>query len=107
MIQHKNDINSNEYGRLALDFLRKKYKTFIRFDYTAVRNEWDSLKPALSDFINTLSINYSMKDFWKNFVLLKMTTTNLFNDQHKNILILLNVYLISPTNSAECERGVC
>jgi hypothetical protein len=107
LIQHKNNLNSNEYGRFALDYLRKKYKNFPGFDYTVVRNEWDSLKPALSDFINTLSNSFLVKEFWKNFVLLKTTTNNLFPDQHKNILILLNIYLISPTNSVECERGVC
>ncbi len=28
-----------------------------------------------------------------------------FRDRCKNILILLSIYLISPVNSAECERG--
>ncbi|CAF2752095.1 unnamed protein product [Rotaria sp. Silwood2] len=105
LIQHKNDISSTEYGRGAIDFLRKKYKNFVGFDSTSVRNEWDSLKPALSNYINSLPSDYAVKEFWKSFILLKQTTNSLFNDQYKNIFLLLNIYLISPTNSVECERG--
>ncbi len=107
LIQHKKNISSTEYGRGAIDFLRKKYKNFVGFDSTSVRNEWDSLKPALSDYVNTLPTDCAAKEFWKSFLLLKQTTNILFDDHHKNILLLLNIYLISPTNSAECERGVC
>ncbi|CAF4257995.1 unnamed protein product [Rotaria sp. Silwood2] len=40
------------------------------------------------------------------FIALKITTNSNFLSQHKNILLLLfNIYLISPTNSAECETG--
>lgn len=107
LIQHKKDITSNEYGRSALDFLRKKYKTLVGFDPNAVRNEWESLKASFIDYANNLPPNCSVKEFWKNLVKLKQSTNCFFDDQHKNILLLLNVYLISPTNSAECERGVC
>jgi hypothetical protein len=107
LIQHKKDLASNEYGRSALDLLRKKYKKFLGFDSTAVRNEWESFKASLNDYATNLPPNCPVKEFWKNLVKLKQSTNCFFADQHKNILLLLNVYLISPTNSAECERGVC
>ena len=106
LIQHKNKINSNEFGRSALTFLRKKYKNLLGFDHTSVGNEWESMKVSLHDYVNNLSTNNSVKMFWKNFILLKQSTISLFREQYKNISILLNVFLISPTNSAECERGV-
>jgi hypothetical protein len=107
LIHHKKDISSPEYGRTAIDFLRKKYKRFISFDFNFAHNEWDSIKPGLSDYVHNLSTDCAVKEFWKNFILLKQTTNTLFDQQYKNILLLLDIYLISPTNSAECERGVC
>ncbi|CAF2991799.1 unnamed protein product [Rotaria sp. Silwood2] len=105
LFQHKKDINSNEYGRSALDFLRKKYKNFVDFDFNSVRNEWESLKASLYDYVNSLPTDYSVKDFWKSYILQKQLMNNGFYYEFKNILLLLNVYLISPTNSTECERG--
>lgn len=106
LIRHKQEIDSNEYGRSALASLRKKYKDLKGFDSTAVIIEWESLKPGLSDFTNSLRTGQSMACFWKDFILFKQSINSLFNDEFKNILVLLDVYLVSPTNSAECERGV-
>ena len=72
-----------------------------------MKNEWESFKPVLSDFIQNLPLNNSEKLFWKDFVTLKQSINSLFTEEFKNVLFLLNIYLISPTNSAECERGVC
>ena len=107
LITNKNKLDSIEYGRFHLNFLREKYKNFPNFDSNGVRNEWESLKPVLSDFIQTSLSDCSDKLFWKNFIILKQSINNLFIEEYKNILLLLNIYLISPTNSAECERGVC
>jgi hypothetical protein len=107
LIEHKNDIVSNAYGRSSFDFLRKKYKNFPGFDINSVRNEWESLKTSLIDFINCTTADCSSKMFWKNFLLLKQSLNSEYRDHHKNILSLVYIYLISPTNSTECERGVC
>ncbi|CAF4940045.1 unnamed protein product, partial [Rotaria socialis] len=107
LVQHKEQISSNEYGRSALNVLRKKYKNFTDFDFNSVRNEWESFKASLYDYVNSLSTDYPVKDFWKSFILQKQSINNVFCREFKNILLLLNVYLISPTNSTECERGVC
>ena len=106
LIRHKQEIDSNQYGRSALTSVRNKYKDLKGFDFFAVIIEWQSLRPGLSDFTNCLRTGQSMASFWKDFILLKQSTNSLFNDEFKNILVLLGVYLISPTNSAEYERGV-
>ena len=77
------------------------------FDINSVRNEWESLKTSLIDYIACMTADYSSKAFWKNFLLLKQSLDSQYHDQHKNILLLVYIYLISPTNSTECERGVC
>ncbi|CAF1285725.1 unnamed protein product [Rotaria sordida] len=105
LIKNKRNISCLDYGRSELDFLRQKYNKFPNFDSNIVRNEWESLKQPLSYFANTFSTVQSTQTFWKDFIALKVTTTSNFLSQHKNILLLLNIYLISPTNSAECERG--
>jgi hypothetical protein len=107
LIKNKNKLDSTEYGRRSLDILRKKYQNLPDFDCNLVRNEWESLKPIIFDYIQSFPSDLSEKLFWKNLITLKMSTNNLFIEEYKNILLLLNVYLISPTNSAECERGVC
>ncbi|CAF4969970.1 unnamed protein product [Rotaria sp. Silwood1] len=84
LLTNKKNIGCLNYGRAELDFLRQKYKKFPGFDSNIVRNEWESFKQSLSDFTTTNS------DFLR---------------QYNNILFLMNIYLISPTNSAECERG--
>ena len=107
LIKNKNKLDSTEYGRRNLDILRKKYRNLPGFDCNSVRNEWESLKPIIFDYIQSFSSDPSQKLSWKNLINLKTSTNNLFIDEYKNILLLLNVYLISPTNSVECERGVC
>ncbi|CAF3165477.1 unnamed protein product [Rotaria sp. Silwood2] len=105
LIKNKNELDSIEYGRGSLDTLRKKYKNLPDFDYNLVRNEWESFKPILFDYIQNISYEVSEQQFWKNFITFKLSTNNSFIDEYKDILILLNVYLIYPTNSVECERG--
>ena len=107
LIMNKKSVGGLDYGRSELDFLRQKYKNFPSFDCNIVRNEWESFKQPLHDFLDNVSINQFKNRFWKDFILLKTTTNSRFLSQYKNILLLLNVYLISPTNNAECERGVC
>ena len=106
LIEHKKDLRSADYGRSAVLFLKKKYQTLPNFDSNDVMHEWSSLKTSLSEFISHLSSSYPIKEFWKNFLTLKEIKDNSFRHNHKNILILMFTYLISPTNSAECERGV-
>lgn len=106
LIEHKNDLSSTAYGRSSLIFLRKKYKNFPGFDDNSVRNEWESLKASLIDYIDCMPTNCSPETFWKNFLLLKQSSNSQYYEHHKNILLLFYIYLISPTNSTECERGV-
>jgi hypothetical protein len=106
LLEHKKDIDSPEYGRLALDFLRNKYKNLIGFDSNAVQIEWESLKQSLSGFIDIHLALKNEEPFWQQFLLHKRSTSDRFLDENKNVLLLLSIYLISPTNSAECERGV-
>lgn len=106
LIEHKNDIDSPEYGRSALDFLRNKYKSLVGFDSNAVQIEWESLKQSLYNFIDISPTLEKDASFWQEFLLFKKSTTDRFLDDNKNVLCLLGIHLISPTNSAECERGV-
>ena len=79
---------------------------FPGFDSNAVIHEWESIKQCVSEFINNSSSVATEPLFWKTFIGLKQAIDNNFVHQYKNILILLNIYLIAPTNSAEYERGV-
>ena len=106
LLKNIKKLDSAEYGRSQLDCLRRKYKNFPEFDSNAVRNEWESFKIPLTDYLRTFSSDASEKMFWKNFIMLKKSSNSLFLEEYKNILILLNIYLILPTNSVECERGV-
>ncbi|CAF3984796.1 unnamed protein product, partial [Adineta steineri] len=105
LLKNSKKLDSVEYGRSQLVCLRQKYKNFPGFDCNAVRNEWESFKQPLLNFIQTFSSDCSEKLFWKKFITLKQSTNSLFLEEYKSILILLSIYLISPTNSAECERG--
>ena len=107
LIEHKKEITSNTYGRSSLDFLRKRHQYFEGFDFTSVLNKWLSVKVSLIDYIKTVSHDYSPMEFWKNFLLLKQSVNSSYRHQHKKILLLMHIYLISPTNATECERGVC
>lgn len=106
LIEHKKDIASPDYGRSSLGFLRDKYKGLREFDSNAVRSEWETLKPTLADFVNTSATVGTQEGFWNQFLLLRQSLSDQFLGENQNILLLLSIYLISPTNSAECERGV-
>lgn len=106
LVKHKEDIDSPEYGRSQLDFIRNKYKNIIGFDSNAVQIEWESLKNPLKDFIDIFTRSNQKEKFWEQFLLHQKSASTHFLDENKNILLLLSIYLISPTNSAECERGV-
>jgi hypothetical protein len=104
---HKNEhrVRQPGYGREQLAFLSKKYNLLDGFDPHKVVTEWESLRPSLISYIPVDGKTSSRKLFWKNFILVQQSISISFTDDYKNILLLLNVYLISPTNSAECERG--
>jgi hypothetical protein len=101
LIEHKKYIVSPDYGRSALGFLRDKYKGLGEFDSNAVRSEWETLKPTLVDFINTSPTIGTHARFWNQFLLLKQSLNDQFLRENQNILLLLSIYLISPTNSAD------
>ncbi|CAF1648070.1 unnamed protein product [Adineta ricciae] len=104
---HKNEqrVRQVGYGREQLAVLSKKYHLLDSFDSQKVATEWESLRPSLISYIAVDGKTCSRKLFWKEFILLQQSIhTNFIND-YKNIILLLNIYLISPTNSAECERG--
>ncbi|CAF4004026.1 unnamed protein product [Rotaria sp. Silwood2] len=105
LIEHKKDIDCPTYGRQELDFIRNKYKDLLGFDFYAVQNEWELLKRSLSHFLGRSSATDLQETFWQQFLLLQQSINSQFLSENKNILFLLNIYLISPTNSAECERG--
>ncbi|CAF1426981.1 unnamed protein product [Rotaria magnacalcarata] len=98
-------FNEATYGRQELQYLRQKYQNLSGFDSKNVQMEWESFKPLMVNFIGNKFSNASPAKFWKNFIELKTTTNERFSEEFKNILILLSIYLISPLNSAECERG--
>jgi hypothetical protein len=89
-----------------LDFIRNKYKDFPGFDTDAVRSEWEMLKRSLSEFLDRPSSIDLQETFWQQFMLLKESVNSRFLEENKNLLTLLSIYLIAPTNSVECERGV-
>lgn len=69
------------------------------------RIEWEKMKVLLNQFVLNNQDKNSQRTFWKYFILWKETLDSSFHERYKNVLILLSVYLISPLNSAECERG--
>ena len=101
---HKDIVDQPEYGRVGLNYLREKYKNLPLFDKTAVQAEWELIKISLAEFLKS-SLIHARKTFWKAFVLLKQSTNEHFVKQYENILALLSIYLLSASNSAECERG--
>ncbi|CAF3570543.1 unnamed protein product [Rotaria sp. Silwood1] len=106
LIEHKKDVDSPDYGRPELDFIRNKYKDFPGLDTDAVRSEWETLKPSLCEFLDSPSSIDLKETFWQQFLLLKQAINSRFLEENKNLLALLSIYLIVPTNSVECERGV-
>jgi hypothetical protein len=69
------------------------------------RIEWEKIKVSLNEFVSNNQEKNSRRIFWKSFILWKEKIDSSFREQYKNILILLSIYLISPINSTECERG--
>ena len=103
--ENKHILQDATYGRAELEFLRRKYNDLPSFDSAHVPMEWESLKPLIATFIQIPTNSRSPRGFWKEFIQLKHATHERFIHQFENILILISIYLISPTNSAECERG--
>jgi hypothetical protein len=105
LIKNRNEVAKSSYGRQELDFLRIKYQNLKGFDIDQCKSEWENIKIALSEFTFNNQEKTSRRIFWKFFILWKEALDDSFHERYKNILILLSVYLISPLNSAECERG--
>lgn len=105
LLQNKSEVGKPGYGRQELDFLRIKYQHLNGFNMERRRIEWEKIKVSLNEFVSNNQEKNSRRIFWKSFILWKETIESSFHEQYKNILILLSIYLISPINSAECERG--
>ncbi|CAF3750395.1 unnamed protein product [Rotaria socialis] len=105
LIEHKADIDSPNYGRAELDSIRNKYQDFPGIDTKAVGSEWEKLKPPLSEFMDRSSSKNLQETFWQQFLLLKQSVNSRFLEENTNLLALLSIYLIAPTNSTECDRG--
>jgi len=105
LLQNKSEVGKPGYGRQELDFLRIKYQHLNGFNMERCRIEWEEIKVSLNEFVSNNQEKNSRRIFWKSFILWKETIESSFREQYKNILILLSIYLISPINSAECERG--
>ncbi|CAF4322955.1 unnamed protein product [Rotaria sp. Silwood2] len=95
----------SNYGRQELEYIRTKYRNLSGFNLDKCRNEWKTLKISLNDFVCINEQQKFRRIFWKSFISWKEAIDGSFHGQYKNILILLSIYLISPFNSAERERG--
>ena len=84
LMVHKDIVDQPEYGRVALNYLREKYKNLPLFDKTAVQAEWELIKISLGEFLKS-SLIHARKTFWKAFVLLKQSTNEHFVKQYENI----------------------
>jgi hypothetical protein len=93
------------YGRDQLNSLSKRYRSLVGFDSLNVINEWESMRPSLASYISMEGRKCPRKEFWKEFIVVQQVICNSFIDDYRNVMLLMNTYLISPTNSAECERG--
>lgn len=105
LIKNNSEVAKSNYGRQELDYLRMKYKNLKGFDMNQCKIEWEKMKISLSEFAFNNKLKNSRKVFWKSFFLWKEAIDSSFYKHYENILILLSIYLISPINSAECERG--
>ncbi|CAF0982909.1 unnamed protein product [Rotaria sp. Silwood1] len=105
LINNKDDVMKSNYGRQELEYICTKYRNLSGFNMNKCRNEWETLKISLSDFVRIKEQQKSRRIFWKSFISWKEAINDSFHEQYKNILILLSIYLISPLNSAEYERG--
>ena len=105
LLQNKSEVGKPGYGRQELDFLQIEYQYLNGFNMEQCRIEWEKIKVSLNEFVSNNQEKNSRRIFWKSFILWKETIESSFREQYKNIFILLSIYLISPINSAECERG--
>ncbi|CAF0838331.1 unnamed protein product [Rotaria sordida] len=105
LIQNKDQVSKSNYGRQELEYLLYKYKNLTGFNISQCRNEWEIIKISLSEFVSNNQQQNSRRKFWKSFIIWKEAIDDSFRERHKNLLILLSIYLISPINSCECERG--
>ena len=103
--RHEQRVRQIGYGREQVNFLSRRYNQLDGFDSHKAATEWESLRPSLISYISIDSKTDSRKLFWKEFTLLQRSISMNFDDDYKNVMLLVNVYLVSPTNSAECERG--
>jgi hypothetical protein len=103
--ENQHCLDQATYGHLELNYLRQKYEKFPDFNAANVHVEWESFKPLLINFISIQTDNTPPATFWRTFIQLKLVTHEQFAEKFKNILILLGIFLISPLNAAECERG--
>ncbi len=105
LINSKNEVMKSSYGRQELEYIRTKYVTLSGFNMNECRNEWENLKISLSEYVCVNQQQKSRRTFWKSFISWREVMDDSFHARYSNILILLSIYLISPLNSAECERG--
>ena len=105
LINCKNEVMKSIYGRQELEYIRTKYMTLNGFDMNQCRNEWENFKIPLGEYISVNQQQKSRRIFWKSFISWRELIDDSFHVRYSNILILLSIYLISPLNSAECERG--
>ncbi|CAF4346814.1 unnamed protein product [Rotaria sp. Silwood2] len=105
LINNKDEVMKSNYGRQELEYIRTKYRNLSGFNLDKCRNEWKTLKISLNDFVCINEQQKFRRIFWKSFISWKEAIDGSFHGQYKNILILLSIYLISPFNSAERERG--
>ncbi|CAF3318565.1 unnamed protein product [Rotaria socialis] len=81
LIQNKDQISKPNYGRQEIEYLLNKYKNLSDFNMFQCRSEWEIIKISLK------------------------ATDDSFRGRFKNVLTLLSIYIISPINSYERERG--
>ena len=105
LVKNEREIFKSSYGRKELEFLRIKYQHLQGFNKDQCIVEWEKLKIPLSEFVSDNREKNSRRTFWKCFILWKTSIDHSFHESYKNMLILLSIFLISPLNSAECERG--
>jgi hypothetical protein len=103
--KNANHVSRIGYGRDQLNSLSKRYRSLAGFDSLNVINEWESMRPSLASYIAMEGRTCPRKEFWKEFIVVQQVICNSFVDDYRNVMLLMNTYLISPTNSAECERG--
>ena len=103
LTEHKKDFDLPNYIRTKLDFIRNKYQDIPGIDTKTVQSECENLKPSISDFLHSSSSNDLQETFFgNNFLSFQQLVNSRFLEENSNLL--LDIYLIASTNSAECER---